>query len=120
MHYSDLFVIILFIALLNQSMNINTPHYVDGRINNLGINNLLNFFKFNQIGMQQQQPYIPPVRYLGSEVQSIVPRFPVQQQQQPIARGTMQRPTSSDANSTITRFKKIGPSKIYYYFIKVI
>lgn len=63
---------------------------------------------------QQQQPYIPPVRYLGSDVQSIVPRFPVQQQ--PLSRGTMQRPTSSDANSTITRFLKKGSSKIYYDF----
>ena len=69
--------------------------------------------------MQQQQPYIPPVRYLGSEVQSIVPRFPVQQQQQPIARGTMQRPTSSDANSTITRFFKKGAINNLLQFLKL-
>lgn len=50
---------------------------------------------------QQPQSYVPPVRYLGdAHSSSAVPRFPLQQQQ----RGTMQRPTSSDANSTICSF----------------
>jgi hypothetical protein len=74
-----------------------------------------------------QQPYVPPVRYLGGpsgDVQSIVPRFPLQQPQ----RSTMQRPTSSDANSTITSYLMqfmvvclfifVYPNKNEYNFVR--
>nr|CAD2204941.1 unnamed protein product [Meloidogyne enterolobii] len=67
---------------------------------NEGINNSIGFSEGNP---PFQQPYVPPVRYLeGGDAQPVAPHFPIQQHQQ--QRGSMQRPSSTDANSTIANY----------------
>lgn len=51
----------------------------------------------------QQQPYVPPVRYLGN-AQPTTSTLHFQQQQHATNSSIQQRPTSSDANSTITAY----------------
>ncbi|KAL7070564.1 hypothetical protein ACQ4LE_010263 [Meloidogyne hapla] len=70
---------------------------------NGGMNNSFGFSAGNSVPFQQ--PYVPPVRYLeGGDAQPVAPHFPIQQQQHHQQRGSMQRPSSTDANSTITNY----------------
>ncbi|KAF7629295.1 Mothers against decapentaplegic-like protein [Meloidogyne graminicola] len=68
-----------------------------------GINNSIN--RIFENSKPFQQPYVPPVRHLeGGDSQPIAPHFPIQQQQNQNSRGSMLRPSSTDANSTITNY----------------